>query len=139
MRRLLELMDQKNHYLEKFYTINETYLEYFLKKRFEQINEFYDSRENILEILTYIDQEIQLVSSTSTEESILDIQKLKNSLSVKETFVQKIIEQDIDILACIESEKNSIITELREVRTGKKVISAYKAPVFSETFTEEEI
>lgn len=139
MKRLLELMDQKNHYLEKFYTINETHLDHFIQNRFEQINDFYNARENILEILKYIDQEIRILSHATTEESILDVQKLKEALNVKDTFVQKIIEQDIDILACIESAKNSIITELRDVRTGKKVISAYKAPVFNTAFSEEEI
>lgn len=139
MKRLLELMDQKNHFLEKFYTVNETHLEQFLKNRFEQINEFYDARENILEILKYIDQEIQFVSSTEAEESMLDIQKLKECLSLKDTFVQKILEQDIDILACIEAAKNSIINELRDVRNGKKAISAYKVPVFNESIGEEEL
>ena len=139
MKRLLELMDQKNHYLEKFYTINETHIEQFLKSRFEEINEFYNARENILEILKYIDQEIKIVSHSAKEESLLDVQKLKACLSVKDTFVQKIIEQDIDILACIEAEKNSIIQELKEVRMGKKVISAYKTPTFSENLGEEEL
>lgn len=139
MKRLLDLMDQKNHFLEKFYTINETHLEQFLRNRFEQINEFYNARENILEILKYIDEEIQVVSSVTQEESMLDIQKLKECLSVKDTFVQKILEQDIDVLSCIEAAKNSIIAELRDVRNGKKVISAYKVPVFNEPITEEEL
>lgn len=139
MKRLLDLMDQKNHYLEKFYTINEKHIEQFLKNRFEEINEFYNARENILEILKYIDQEIRIVSHSATEESLLDIQKLKNCLSVKDTFVQKIIEQDIDILSCIEAAKNSIIAELKEVRMGKKVIAAYKTPTFNESLGEEEL
>ena len=139
MKRLLELMDQKNHYLEKFYTINETHLVDFLKNRFEEINDFYNARENILEILKYIDQEIRIVSHSATEESMLDVQKLKLSLSVKDTFVGKIIEQDIDILACIEAAKNSIIQELKDVRMGKKVIAAYKTPSFSSGVEEEEL
>ncbi len=139
MKRLLDLMDQKNHFLEKFYTVNETHLEQFLRNRFEQINEFYDARENILEILKYIDQEIQVVSNATTEESMLGIQKLKECLSLKDTFVQKILEQDIDILSCIEAAKNSIIAELKEVRNGKKVISAYKVPVFNQALGEEEL
>lgn len=139
MKRLLELMDQKNHYLEKFYTINETHIVMFLKNRFEAINEFYNSRENILEILKYIDQEIRIVSHAATEESLLDVQKLKGSLQLKDTFVKKIIEQDIDILACIESAKNNIISELKDVRTGKRAIAAYKTPTFNETLGEEEL
>ncbi len=139
MQRLLELMDQKNHYLEKFYTINETHLVDFLKNRFEEINDFYNARENILEILKYIDQEIRIVSHTATEESMHQVQKLRLSLSVKDTFVGKIIEQDIDILACIEAAKNSIIQELKDVRMGKKVIAAYKAPTFSANIEEEEL
>lgn len=139
MKRLLDLMDQKNHYLEKFYTINETYIDSFLKNQFDEINDFYNSRENILEIISYIDQEIRIVSHTATEESLLDVQKLKDCLLVKDTFVEKIIEQDIDILACIEAAKNSIIQELKEVRLGKKVVSAYRSPTFSDTIGEEEL
>jgi hypothetical protein len=46
-------MEQKNHYLEKFYTVNETSLQNFLNDNYNEINEFYNQRESILEILKY--------------------------------------------------------------------------------------
>jgi hypothetical protein len=137
MKRVLELMDQKNHYLEKFYSVNESALEYFLKDQFDTLNEFYQSRENILEILKYIDNELNVVSHQVREENVLDIQKLKEALKIKDTYVEKIIEQDINILSCIEAAKNSIIKELKEVRKGQKIVSAYKVPQFSAKLEEE--
>lgn len=137
MKRLLELMEQKNHYLEKFYSINEVALDLFLKDQFETINEFYDQRENILEILKYIDSEISLESSSSENTSAHGVDRLKEALSVKDLFVEKIIEQDISILSCIESAKNSIIRELKDVKKGQKVVSAYKVPQFDNKLEEE--
>lgn len=137
MKRILELMEQKNHYLEKFYTINEGSLELFLKDQFESINEFYQQRENILEILKYIDKEITKITESTTAENMYDVQKLREALSIKDTYVEKIIEQDISILSCIESAKNLIIKELRDVKKGQKVISAYKVPQFQNKLEEE--
>lgn len=137
MKRILELMEQKNHYLEKFYTINEGSLELFLKDQFESINEFYQQRENILEILKYIDKEITKITERTTAENMYDVQKLREALSIKDTYVEKIIEQDISILSCIESAKNLIIKELRDVKKGQKVISAYKVPQFQNKLEEE--
>lgn len=139
MKRVLELLEQKNHYLEKFYSINETALTLFLKDQFETINEFYDQRENILEILKYIDTEINAASSAtqSSEDSLIVVDKLKEALNIKDLYVQKIIEQDISILSCIESAKNSIIKELRDVKKGQKIVSAYKVPQFENKLEEE--
>lgn len=139
MKRVLELIEQKNHYLEKFYSINETALALFLKDQFETINEFYDQRESILEILKYIDTEITGASSATeiSEDSIIAVEKLKAALNVKDLYVQKIIEQDINILSCIESAKNSIIKELRDVKKGQKIVSAYKVPQFDKKLEEE--
>lgn len=137
MKRVLELMEQKNHYLEKFYSINETALSLFLKDQFETINEFYDQRESILEILKYIDSEITSASAKTNEESMMSVDRLKEALNIKDLYVQKIIEQDISILSCIESAKNSIIKELRDVKKGQKVVSAYKVPQFDNKLEEE--
>lgn len=139
MKRVLELIEQKNHYLEKFYSINETALALFLKDQFETINEFYDQRENILEILKYIDTEITGASSATetSEDSLIAVEKLKAALNVKDLYVQKIIEQDINILSCIESAKNSIIKELRDVKKGQKIVTAYKVPQFDKKLEEE--
>lgn len=137
MKRVLELMEQKNHYLEKFYSINETALSLFLKDQFETINEFYDQRESILEILKYIDSEITSASAQTNEESMLAVDRLKEALNIKDLYVQKIIEQDINILSCIESAKNTIIKELRDVKKGQKVVSAYKVPQFDNKLKEE--
>ncbi len=128
MKRILELMDQKNHFLEKFYSVNEKSIELFVRDQFETINEFYQERENILEIIKYIDKEIKIIFQNALPDNERDLVQFRKSLSVKDTFVEKIIEQDIAILSCIEAAKNQIIKELKDVKLGKKVVSAYKNP-----------
>lgn len=128
MKRILELMDQKNHFLEKFYSVNEKSIELFVRDQFETINEFYQERENILEIIKYIDKEIKIIFQNAQPDNEKDLAQFRKSLSVKDTFVEKIIEQDIAILSCIEAAKNQIIKELKDVKLGKKVVSAYKNP-----------
>lgn len=137
MKRILELMEQKNHYLEKFYSINEESIELFLRDNFETITDFYNQRENILEILKYIDEELNKFSATSDNGSIYEVEKLKETLAIKDIYVQKIIDQDLTILSCIEAAKNSIIKELKDVKKGQKVVSAYKVPQFQNKLEEE--
>ncbi|NUM59433.1 MAG: hypothetical protein HUU56_12415 [Bdellovibrionaceae bacterium] len=131
MKRVLELMEQKNHYLEKFYTVNETSLQNFLNDNYNEINEFYNQRESILEILKYIDRELLHISSQSEHGTAYQLESLKKHLSDKDLFVQKIIEQDVAILSCIEAAKNQIIRDLKDLKKGQKVISAYKVPQFA--------
>ena len=131
MKRVLELMEQKNHYLEKFYTVNETSLQNFLNDNYNDINEFYNQRENILEILKYIDRELLHISSQSEHGTTYELESLKKHLIDKDLFVQKIIEQDVAILSCIEAAKNQIIRDLKDLKKGQKVISAYKVPQFA--------
>ena len=51
MLRIINLLNQKNHFLEKFYSINETELLNFSKGNFDNLEDFYQSRERILSIV----------------------------------------------------------------------------------------
>ena len=56
--RLITLVYEKNHYLEKFYSLNERELVNFLAGNFENLEGFYQSREQILEMIRYVDMQI---------------------------------------------------------------------------------
>lgn len=128
MKRIASLLNQKNHYLEKFYSLNEKEMAKFLTGQFDQIEAFYDTREKILEVLKYVDSEIEKAQHAAVNQDQPQIRNLiRESLIIKEQYVEKIIEQDIQILACIEGAKNNIIKELQEVRKAKKAINGYKA------------
>ena len=137
MIQVINLLQSKNHYLEKFYSLNEDALQRFRASDFEELDEFYSRREKLLEIIRYvdlrIDQEQALVSGAVTEESKLE---LKKSLHIKDEFVRRILEQDLEVLSLLDQEKSRIIVEMRQVEKGKG-ISKYKVPQRSRRLIEE--
>lgn len=140
MVRLINLMNEKNHYLEKFFSLNEVELANFQLGNFDSIENFYQNREKILEIISYIDSEIAKLQDEN-DDSFLPSQSEKDQarqcLAVKDEYVKRIVDLDLEILACIEHAKNSIIKDLQTIKSGKKAISGYKSPVHQNRLNEE--
>lgn len=126
----MELLTEKNNCLEKFFRLNEAELMNFTSGNFDTLEEFYQTREGILEIINRIDWlldesnqapvDIETVSP-EFKKTVLDSFRYKNDL------VSRILAQDLEILSALESAKTDIIRELSEVKTSKKVIGAYKS------------
>lgn len=136
MSRIISLLEEKNHYLEKFYTLGETHMPDFLRGNFDFIDYFYNSREKILEIIRYIDQELEGLQSTDLVTDA-NRDRVQEAYKIKDLYVKKILEQDVDILACIEATKNNIIKELHELKRGRKAVGNYKVKTFAKRIEEE--
>jgi hypothetical protein len=138
---MITLVYEKNHYLEKFYSLNEKELQNFLTGNFDNLEDFYQTREKILEMIRYVDLQIDkshndlLRTGMSLEDSIK--RELKKAMRIKDEYVERIIQQDIDVLACIDRAKNDIIRELQSLKKGKKAVSGYKMPDFQKSLDEE--
>lgn len=141
MTRVLTLLNQKNHYLEKFYALNEKELANFLVGNFDSIEAFYETREKILEVIKYIDHEIEKMqmNEVDLDSPALEMtrKRIAESFRVKSLYVEKIVQQDVEILSCIESAKNSIIRELQQLNRGKKAVTGYKSKTYSSSLDEE--
>ncbi len=138
MNRVIQLLNQKNHYLENFYSLNEVELIQFQNNLFSNLESFYSQREEILSVLQYIDFELNAVSDEIAQSmSEVDRREISSQLSVKDEYVSRILAQDLEILACIESAKSSIIKELQEVKRAKSVVNKYRSPVFDKKINEE--
>lgn len=139
MTRIVTLLNEKNHYLEKFYSLNESELKNFLSGNFDGIEAFYETREKILEIIKYIDGQLEEAQNKSAPEAatVETRRQIREALTIKDEYVGRIIEQDLQVLSCIESAKNEIIRELQDLKKGKKALSGYKAPTFSKRIDEE--
>lgn len=138
MTRIIDLLMHKNHYLENFYATNEEALEQFRVGDFASIEEFYQTRERILDNVRYIDSEL----NKAQEEISGDIesearQEVRRHLAIKDEYVSRILEQDLEILACIEKAKSQIIRELRDIQKSKRAVSGYKTKSFSHRLNEE--
>ena len=139
--RLITLVYEKNHYLEKFYSLNEKELVNFLAGNFESLEGFYQSREQILEMIRYVDLQIDKTHNEvlRTGQDLHDTIKreLKKAMKIKDEYVERIIHQDLDVLACIDKAKTEIIRELQSLKKNKKAVSGYRMPDFQKTLDEE--
>jgi len=132
MIRLIQFLNEKNHFLEKFCSLNEKQISLLERGQFDEIEKFYNQREDLLKILKYIDAEIyrahashKETNATYTEEEKIEI---RSSLRTKELYVKKIIDQDLIVLGLIDDAKSRIISELREVQKARKALAGYKSP-----------
>jgi hypothetical protein len=139
MNRIITLLNEKNHYLEKFYSLNEKELIQFLEGNFDSIENFYNSREKILEIIKYVDSQIEQERIREGQQKVEDAHKLeiRRALAIKDQYVERILEQDLQILSCIEATKNSLIKELQGIRKNKKAVGGYKHKTFNHRLDEE--
>lgn len=139
--RIITLVYEKNHYLEKFYSLNEKELRNFLGGNFENLDGFYQNREKILEMVRYVDLQIEKVQNdiVRTGQDLTDMSKreLKKAMTIKDEYVERILEQDLEVLACIDRAKSDIIRELQSLKKGKKAVSGYKMPDFQNRLDEE--
>lgn len=140
MLRIISLLQEKNHYLEKFYALNETELVNFSMGNFETLENFYNTRERILEIIRYLDGQLEQENSETHDLSTIsqdERRQVTEALRTKDEYVSRIIEQDLEVLACIEAAKSNIIRELQDVRRVRKAVGGYKSPSFNKRLDEE--
>lgn len=130
MIRLIQFLNEKNHFLEKFFALNETQITRLSSGMFDEIEKFYNQREDLLKIIKYIDAEIHKahmlhkdLSGQFTEEQKTEI---REALRAKEAYVRRILEQDLQVLGMIDEAKSTIIKELKGVRIARKALAGYK-------------
>jgi dsDNA-binding SOS-regulon protein len=126
MERIITLLKEKNHYLEKFYVMNENELLNFADGNFENIESFYRARDKILDLIRTLDDIIEEESKKAplnlAEAAKSEISQI---LREKDEWVTAILSQDLQVLSWVEKEKSSIIKELQLVRKNKKAIQGY--------------
>jgi hypothetical protein len=130
MMRLAQFLNEKNHFLEKFYSLNEGQIERMQKGLFDDLEEFYNKREDLLKIIKYVDAEIykahQIHKEMSIEFSELEKRNIREALKAKEVYAKNILEQDLVILGMIDMAKSEIIKELKGIQKSKKALQGYK-------------
>lgn len=130
MDTIIELLTEKNNCLEKFFRLNEAELHNFSVGNFDHLEDFYAAREGVLEIIKRIDVLLDEENQSAAEISNVTDDFKKRILSLmdyKNELVTKILAQDLEILAAIETAKSNIIRELSESRMARKAIGAYKS------------
>ncbi len=135
MNRVIQLMGEKNHFLEKFMNLNEKQIARLEEGHFDQIEQFYNQREDLIKIIKYIDAETHKAQGLQIDGDLemmdADRKIIKENLKTKGIYTAKIIDQDMQVLALIDRAKSQIIKELQDVRQAKRGTAGYKTTIAS--------
>ncbi len=131
MIRLIQFLNEKNHFLEKFYSLNESEITRLEAGKFDDLELFYNQREDLLKIIKYIDAQIHkahmlhkdIVGQFSEEQKT----EIRESLRTKEAYVRRILEQDLQVLGMIDDAKSMIIKELKGMQKTRRALTGYKS------------
>jgi hypothetical protein len=128
MEEILNLLKERNTFLRQFYSINRTEMFRFEEGDFSRIEYFYKSRDNILDMISHLESELD--GRLGVLEAGNDVPaELKNQvrteLDFKDDVITQILDQDLEILAKIDGAKNKIIKELQEVAKVKNGLNGY--------------
>lgn len=125
--------------MEKFYSLNETETLNFTIGNFDNLDSFYQMRDKLLELVKYIDAEIDAASMQPEPVTEQDRAQIREALAIKDEYVNRILAQDLEILSCIESAKSNIIRELQEIRKTKSAMGRYKSGTLPHRRLDEEV
>lgn len=129
MDKVIELLKEKNFYLERFLAESRKEKTHFKARRFDNLELLYRKREQILLNIQSIDKRLDNFfekDTDNTELPPLQSGEVKKLLDVIKTNVRYIMEEDLQIISCIEDEKTKIIREISNTREGRKVLKGYK-------------
>lgn len=128
MKEVINLLNQKNQHLERFYRHNEDEILNFIDGNFDNLERFYHSREVILDMIGCLDEMIEDAQARMDGRlSDDDKRQAIQALDRKNDLVTQILSQDLQILSLIESAKSNIIKELTQVKSAKKAVGSYKS------------
>lgn len=139
MLRVVELLKEKNHFLEKFCSLTENEMVQFSQGNFDSLEYFYQTREDILSSIKYVDESIENLNQQTANQNVSKEIKdaVQVQIKIKNQYVSKIMTLDLEVLSCIEEAKSSIIRELQNLKKNKKAISGYKSGSAQRRLDEE--
>ncbi len=141
MERIITLLREKNHYLEKFHEVNEQELLRFDAGDFGNVEVFYGTRDKILDLIRVIDdllsEENERHAGSTASCSPGQKAEIERILKSKDGWVTRILAQDLNVISWIEKEKSNIIRELQSVRKGRKAMKGYRSGETSRTLDEK--
>ncbi len=132
MIRLIQFLNEKNHFLEKFFALNEAQITRMQDGLFDELEKFYNQREDLLKIIKYVDSEIHkthmVYKDMNGKFSEPQKAEIREAMRIKEAYVKRILEQDLQVLGMIDDAKSQIIKELHGMQLARKALNGYKTP-----------
>ena len=122
MSNILDLLKRKNFYLEKFLEESKKKRTSFKERHFENLRNFYEKREQILDNIQSIDKKISRICDDEDSGDLKLPQKneIVQMLKKIRSNVSEIVEEDLQIISYIENEKSKIIMEMGQKKDKHK-------------------
>ena len=129
MSKILDLLKEKNFYLERFLEESRGERTRFKARHFDNLDSLYQKREQILLNIQSIDNRIDKICAEEGGEVLNPPKKneITDMLAMIKKNVRNIMEEDLEIISYIENEKTKIIKEISQTKEGRKVLNGYKA------------
>ena len=129
MSKVIDLLKEKNFYLERFLEESSKERTRFKVRKFENLDSLYNKREQILQNIQSIDRRINMLCEDEGTEILNPPKKNEITLMLKKikANVRAIMEEDLQIISFIEDEKSKIIREIGKTKEGRKVLNGYRA------------
>ena len=128
MEMIIQLLEQKNNLLQAFLEISECERKSFKARNFDNLEDLYATREDLLASIQSVDRRLNLYSSEQDTSLVTPADKsdIKKLLDKKQNLVNEILQQDLVILSCVENEKSSLIKKITSVSSGRRLVKAYR-------------
>ncbi|MFM8270629.1 MAG: hypothetical protein ACKN9V_10615 [Pseudomonadota bacterium] len=129
MEEVMQYLEMKNHYYEKFYSVTLKFLDQIARNDWTNLNFFVDSRERILNIIRSFDAKISHavneakdhVQTGTTERSLM-----KKMMDERKLLADKILELDLQVISAIDDYKSETIRELKKTVETQQQIDAFE-------------
>ncbi len=125
---IIQLLEQKNDLLQAFLEISECERKSFKARNFDNLEDLYRSREDLLASIQSVDKRVDTYSGAQDASLVTAADKsaIKKLLNKKQVLVNEILQQDLVILSCVENEKSSLIKKITSVSSGRRLMKAYR-------------
>lgn len=138
MNRMTTLMNERNKYLVKYYNLNEREMALFAQKNFDSLDAFYETRQAILDVVAELDKKIdESLMSLTVKEVEAKEDDIAELLSSKDSIIERILDQDLQLLSLIEKEKSRVMKEYMDTNLNKKAVGKYHSGAVKRTFEQE--
>ncbi|NBX93282.1 MAG: hypothetical protein EB078_00890 [Proteobacteria bacterium] len=129
MEEVLQYLEMKNHYYEKFYSITRKFLDQIAQNDWKDLDFFVDSRERILNIIRSFDAKIsKVIEQSNASKPVNDGDKMMMNrvIEKKRRIADKIVDLDLQLISAIDEYKNETIRELKKTVETQQQIDSFE-------------
>lgn len=129
MEEVLQYLEMKNHYYEKFYSITRKFLDQIAQNDWKDLDFFVDSRERILNIIRSFDAKIsKVIEQSNASKPVNDGDKMMMNrvIEKKRRIADKIVDLDLQLISAIDEYKNETIRELKKTVEMQQQIDSFE-------------